>query len=110
MEVKMSIEDYTKKVMESLKEGESLINEVKSPSQSIEEENMMTIPTKEGFDPGKYNKAWAAGLVTFLSQWDINLNDAVNQVVANPPENLLQALLTAVICGGVVWWVRNRGE
>lgn len=108
MEVKMSIEDHTKKVMDSLKEGETLINRVKNPSQDMKKEEKMA--TNEGFDPGKYNKAWVAGIITFFSQWNINLNDAVNQVVANPPENMLQGILTAVICGGAVWWVKNRGE
>lgn len=108
----MNTEDLTKKVIASLKEGEQVISEARrAPKAEKEDEEMAAKTSKqEGFDPGKYNKAWVAGLAIFGSQWGVNFNEAINQIVANPPENMLQALLFAIAGGAAVWYVKNRGE
>jgi len=95
--------------MDTIDEGQVLIDRIRNLDGPLQDEGMNEMAAKkEGFDPGVYNKAWIAALGTFGSQWGINFNDAINQVVMNPPENVLQALILTVVVAGGVAYVTNR--
>lgn len=95
--------------MDTIKEGQVLIDKIKNLDGPLQDEGTHDMATRrEGFDPGVYNKAWIAALGTFGSQWGINFNDAINQVVLNPPENMLQAIILMVVVSSGVAYVANR--
>lgn len=61
------------------------------------------------FDPAKYNKLWAALVTTFASQWGIDTNQTIDQIMLTPPENMMQAFAGCAVVGAAVWYFKNKG-